>query len=102
MFASYVPTSNYSLFSETSYLDQHFKRHGKTNAKVMQTIDGTCIKIGMNELWGPRIGNLYYLRLAKAQKPPADHALIEETKQDSWFDWINPWAKPRGNLQTSQ
>lgn len=91
----YVPSSKYSLFSATSYLDHHFKRHQKTGTKVEQTIDGTCIKVGENELWGPRIGNLYYLRIANKNRQ--ERALIApETvpaKTKSWLNRINPFTR---------
>lgn len=89
----YVPSSKYSLFSATSYLDHHFKRHGKTGAKVEQTIDGTCIRVGENQLWGPRIGKLYYLRIANNA---AEQALIvpEPTPpKTTWLNYLNPFKQ---------
>ena len=60
---AYVPTSKFHLFSVSKYLDAHAKKFGDVGATVNHTVDGACIRVRRNELWGPRVGNLYYFNL---------------------------------------
>ena len=60
---AYVPTSKFHLFSVSKYLDAHAQKFGDVGATVNHTVDGACIRVKQHELWGPRVGNLYYFNL---------------------------------------